>query len=143
MNVQQAAKRLGKSEPTIRRWIREGKLQATMVDGVYDIPESAVNEQSVSSQITEDERDGEIAAMRTHIQSLERQLTEKDEQIKELQAQFGEASHRHDTVVMQMTRLIEYHQQPFWRRLFSRKALPPPVDETIMDMEPGGDKAKE
>ena len=52
MNVQEAAKRLGKSEPTIRRWIRDGKLTATMIDGVYDIPESAVNEQSINSHLS-------------------------------------------------------------------------------------------
>lgn len=76
------------------------------------------------------------------ISVLKEQLQEKDKQIESLQQQLGEASQRHDTVVMQMTRLLEYHQQPFWRRLFSRKALPPPGDETIMDMEPGGDEPK-
>jgi len=77
------------------------------------------------------------------IKQFREQLGRKDEQIEKLQEQLAEASHRHDTVVMQMTRLLEYHQQPFWRRLFSRKALPPPVDEAIVDMEPRGDKANE
>ncbi len=132
MNVQEAAKRLGKSEPTIRRWIRDGKLTATMIDGVYDIPESAVNEQSINSQMTEDEQPGEVAAMSAHIQSLERQLEEKDRQIEYLQTQLGETSHRHDTVVMQMSRLVEVHQQPFWKRWFKQKALPEP-DAEVMD----------
>ena len=89
------------------------------------------------------------------ISALKVQLQEKDSQISKLQGQLeqmrndmaemrkntAEASHRHDTVVMQMTRLLEYHQQPFWRKLFSRKALPPP--EQIMDMETGSDKSEE
>jgi hypothetical protein len=54
----------------------------------------------------------------------------------------ADASHRHDTVVMQMTRLVEYHQQPFWRKLFSRKALPSPVEGNVVNMETQEDKEK-
>lgn len=136
MNVQEASKRLHKSEATIRRWIRQGKLAATMVDGAYDIPESAVNEQSMSGQMTDDDLQGDqatIAVMRAHIQSLERQIEERDNQINTLQIQLSDASQRHDTVVMQMARMIEYERQPFWRRWRRRKALPP--HESIVDME--------
>lgn len=133
MNVQDAAKRLHKSEATIRRWIRQGKLTATMIDGVYDIPESAVNEQSVSGQMTDDDQPSEVTAMRAHIQSLERQVEERDNQINTLQIQLSDASQRHDTVVMQMMRMLEYERQPFWRRWRRRKALPP--HESIVDME--------
>ena len=138
MNVQDAAKRLKKSEPTIRRWIRDGKLTATMIDGVYDIPESAVNDQAPTDQITDDDQQGQLAAMRAHIQLLERQLEEKDRQIEYLQTQLGETSHRHDTVVMQMSRLVEFHQQPFWKRWFKQKSLPmPDEDVDVMDAAPG------
>jgi len=113
MNVQEAAKRLGRSEPTIRRWIRDGKLAATMIDGVYDIPESAVNDQSMSSQLTADDQHGEVAAMRAHIQSLERQIEEKDNQISELH-QLLMASER------QAQRLLEFHKEPWYRRWFRR-----------------------
>ena len=75
------------------------------------------------------------------VSPLQEQLAEKDKQIGKLQERLPEASHRHDTVVMQMTRLLEYHQESFWRKLFSRKALPPP--EQIMDMEPGDSKFEE
>ena len=158
MNVQEAAKRLRKSEPTIRRWIRDGKLKATMVDKAYDISEQEINEQLMSSQVTDDDQQIQTAVMRAKMESLERQLKEKDDQIKQLQVQLAEkdkqidrfqeqlaeASHRHDTLLMQMTRLLEWHQQPFWKRLLGKKALPAPVvDETIMDMEPGDDKDKE
>ena len=74
---------------------------------------------------------------------LKAQLQEKDKLIENLQKQLeemrqdaAEASHRHDTVIMQMTKLIEYHQQPFWRKLFSRKALPPKVDNNRKDETP-------
>ena len=73
------------------------------------------------------------------IRQTQEQLTEKDKQIEKLQGQLektnealAEASHRHDTVVMQMTRLVEYHQQPFWRRWRKQKQLP---EATIIDEE--------
>ncbi|MFC1712716.1 hypothetical protein ACFL6S_03545 [Candidatus Poribacteria bacterium] len=34
--------------------------------------------------------------------------------------------------------MTSQQQQPFWRKLFQRKQLPPPVDETVMDAETGG-----
>lgn len=81
-----------------------------------------------------------VEPLRENKENLERQmiqlrkkLDEKDEDLRRKDKQIAEASHRHDTVVMQMTKLLEYHQQPFWRKLFSRKALQPRVDETIID----------
>ena len=50
MTIQEACQRLGKSESTIRRWIRSGKLAAIMVSGAYDIPETAVNALSNDKQ---------------------------------------------------------------------------------------------
>lgn len=111
MNVQEAAKRLKKSEPTIRRWIRDGRLEASMIDGVYDVPDSAVNEQSMSGQVSEDEQQGEVGAMRAHIQSLERQLEEKDTQISELHQLLMASEH-------QTQQLLEFKQEPWYRRLF-------------------------
>jgi len=62
---------------------------------------------------------------------LQQQLTEKDRQIENLQIQLQGASQRHDTVVMQMSKMLEYERMPFWRRWWKQKALPPP--ENIMD----------
>lgn len=42
MTIQEAARRLGKSDLTIRRWIKSEKLTATKIDGRWDIPESAL-----------------------------------------------------------------------------------------------------
>ena len=43
MTIQMASQCLGKSETTIRRWIKTGKLTAKLIDGIYDIPEDAIN----------------------------------------------------------------------------------------------------
>lgn len=70
--------------------------------------------------------------LKQQIEYLKQQSQRKDDQIEKLQEQVAEASHRHDTVVMQMTRLLEYHQQPFWRRWRKRKQLP---EATIREEE--------
>ena len=120
MNVHEAAKKLGKGESTIRRWIREGKLEASIINGTYNIPESAIiNQPSISHTIT-DERNQETI-MRVQIESSERenrrlieQLSEKDKQISELHQLLLVAENRNQ-------KMLEYHQAPFWRRWFGKK----------------------
>lgn len=154
MTIQDAAQRLGKSEATIRRWIKQGKLESTLIDGKYNIEEAALNEYAKSEAYIGNGYAQEVLIeleyLRKQNEDLHKQISDQKARIEKLELQLDdarsradEASHRHDTVVMQMTRLLEYHQQPFWKRLLGRKALPPPVDETIMDMEPGDDKSKE
>jgi len=60
-------------------------------------------------------------------------LANRDNQIVNLQEQLSEAGKRHDTVTLKFTQLLENYQ-PFWRRLFRRKQLPP-VDEVVMDIK--------
>ena len=65
-------------------------------------------------------------------------MTEKDKQIENLQTQLQDTSQRHDTVVMQIAKMLEYERQPFWRRWFKHKALPAPED--VMDMGQGNEE---
>ena len=126
------------SDRTIRRRIDKGELETKLEGKVRYI---CID--SMSSIMPDDMSSRElINQLRSENERLAQQLSEKDRQIESLQKQFeetqkevAEASHRHDTVVMQMTKMLEYHQQPFWRKLFQQKQLPPPMDETIMDAE--------
>jgi len=136
ITVKDAAKIRKCTEANIRYLITAGKLEATKDSGRWLIKAETLETEKAFSQPFD-----VIYLLKAQIEEKAQQLTEKDKQIEKLQEQLAEASHRHDTVVMQMTRLLEYHQQPFWRKLFSRKALPPP--EQIMDMEPEDDKSKE
>lgn len=47
MDIKEASTRLNISETTVRRWIKSGRLQATMIEGPYgpqyDIPEEALD----------------------------------------------------------------------------------------------------
>ena len=132
VTVDEAAAILKVSTSTVRRRIENEKIESKLEDGRRLV--------WVSDDTQMSSRDEQlITELRTQNEHLRNQVEEKDKQIEKLQEQLAEASHRHDTVVLQMTRLLEYHQQPFWRRLFSRKALPPP--EQIMDMEPESDES--
>jgi hypothetical protein len=58
----------------------------------------------------------ENAELKEELKRKDAQLEEKDGDLRRKNEQMADASHRHDTVVMQLTRLVEYHQQPFWKR---------------------------
>lgn len=132
---------LGVSDRTVRRRIDKGELE-TKLEGktryVFIDSASSIMPDDMSSRELIDQ-------LRSENERLAQQLSEKDRQIENLQKQLeemrkdvAETNHRHDTVVMQLTKIVEYQQQPFWRKLFQRKQLPPPVDETIMGAERGG-----
>ncbi len=144
--IAELAAELGVSDRTIRRRIDDGKYETKKEGRKILIKLDKIDTESgaMADKVSKDEL---LDILRDQVADFKAQLQGKDKQIEKLQGQLdrtnealAEASHRHDTVVMQMTRLLEYHQQPFWRKLFSRKALPPP--EQIMDMETGDDKTK-
>jgi excisionase family DNA binding protein len=120
MTIQEASQRLGKSESTVRRWIRQGKLTATMVGGVYDIPETVVNDylndQSMTRQVEGVD------------QPMIDQLKAENEYLKERIQELEDARQRSDTIVLQLTRqleqsqrLLEYHRDPWYRRWFRKR----------------------
>lgn len=135
MTIQEAAQRLGKSEATIRRWIKQGKLESTLTDGKYSIEESALDAYTG----TEKRIDNTYANLRDdqlHRQNegLLKQVSDQQERIEKLEEQlenerkrYDTAAERHDIIVMQMTRqtenqqrLLEYHEEPWYRRWFKK-----------------------
>ena len=154
MTITEAAARIGKHNDTIRRAIQAEKLVAAKVNGAWDISEAALtayaNAQGIPYAALGTESDDvtaydEVMQLRMQNEDLKKQVEylkaqaqEKDQQIENLQRQLAEASERHDTVVMQISKMLEYERQPFWRRWLGRKALPSPGD--VMDMEPDTDR---
>ena len=142
ITVKEAARIRNCTERNILKLINKGDLEAkkdgrrwlVLMDTSEPRSETGRNDSELTSllKVQLEERD-------TQTRQLQEQLAEKDKQIEKLQGQLektnealAEASHRHDTVVMQMTRLLEYHQQPFWRRWRKRKQLP---ETTIREEE--------
>lgn len=135
ITVKDAAKLRKCSERNIIELIKKGQLEAKK-DGrrwliLMDTSEMPSEESPQSAEMISLLK-AQLQEKDAQIRQLQEQLGEKDKQMEKLQEQVAEASHRHDTVVMQMTRLLEYHQQPFWRRWRKRKQLP---EATIIDEE--------
>ena len=118
MTIQEAGQRLGKSESTIRRWIRTGKLTAAMINGAWDIPEAVVNDLSNDQQPVGNEQ----SLVMDQLRSENRYLKER---IQELE----EARERSDTIILQLSRqleqsqrLLEHHKAPWWRRWSKKRS---------------------
>ena len=159
----EACQALGISQSTLRRRIDRGEVESKMEDGRRLVlvttdnqvvtTEEATPDGSRIDQLTEEKiilerelRDAEkkaalVDGLMADKERLQQQLTEKDRQIENLQLQLQDASQRHDTVVMQMSKMLEYERMPFWRRWLRQKSLPKPtenvefIDATPADVE--------
>ena len=127
ITVTEYAQRIGKSVETIRRWIRDGKLQADLDGGQYYILDESLTPQNDSLITVIEAKDQLIESLRLENERLTLQLQVKDEQIKNLQDEFAmlrqdaeEARRRADILIAQ---LQEYLTRPWWRRVWWRKQL--------------------
>jgi len=139
LTITEACHALGVSRRTIERRIKQGEIESELREGIryvkLNIGADMSHELSYNLAQLEVENarfKKEIEELRVSVRKLEDKLEGKEEDLRRKDEQMAEAGHRHDTVVMQMTKLLEYHQQPFWRKLFQRKQLPQPVEDTTI-----------
>lgn len=128
--LKEAGEILGVSESTIRRRIKQDDIQSKVENNKRLILIQEVNQ--MTGQMTE------YAHLKTENErllqenaELKEQLKHRDSQLQVKDEQTAEASNRHDTIVLQLTRhleqsqrLLEYHEEPFYRRWFRRKRTP-------------------
>jgi len=129
--IKEAAKLLEISERQVLNRIHTGKLKAIREGRLWLVHSSLSKPDDEAEGFLERSGNEAFRKLEETVEVLKEQVQKKDKQIEKLQSQLeranealAEGSHRHDTVVMQMTRLLEYHQQPFWRRWRKRKQLP-------------------
>lgn len=158
MTIQEVAQCLGKSDATIRRWIKQGKLESTLTDGKYDIPESAIDaytksEERLDTTYTDEGTDQAGDHLRRQNDNLLKQVADQQARIEKLEEQlenertrYDTASERHDLVIIQMARqmdgqqqLLLEHKEPWYRKMFRRRRSEDDMDN-VMDMKPGTDK---
>ena len=120
MTIHEVCQRLGKSESTIRRWIRDGKLTSTKVNGVNQIPESEVD--ALSSTMSDNR------SMTGAVTGQEELITQLRSEVEYLRQELKETKERSDTIVLNLTRqleqsqrLLEHHQEPWYRKWFRKK----------------------
>ena len=104
MTLREACQRLGKSETTLRRWIRTGKLKAELAKGKYEIDlaeiECLVDDQVIGGN-------AESVEASAVIDQMTRQMVRQDEEIEFLRKELSEQGKRHDTIIMQMTQQLD------------------------------------
>lgn len=116
LTIAQAARVLGVSSRTVRRYIKAGKIHAELVDGhfgqEYRIPE-------LPSELRQPETIDNTPGQRS-VQAMDiiRELQEKN---LALAAQLGAAVERIRNLENRV-KLLAVGRQPWWRRLFGRRA---------------------
>ncbi len=146
LTVADACQALGLSDRTMRRRIKSGDIRSKLDNNghrliwiseeaalVHGRPNGGQNIELDKFRTDNQSLTTENDLLKARISELEKDRDNLQQQIENLQTHLQDASQRHDTVVMQMTRMLEYERQPFWRRWVKHKALPAP--ESIIDME--------
>ena len=121
MTIAQAAKALGVSSRTVRRFIKSGKIKAELIPGPFG-EEYRILELPLELQKTKpvDNTPGQ-PPIQTPIQVMDiiRELQEKN---LALAAQLGAATERIRNLEREVRLLTTTRQQPWWKRLLSLKS---------------------
>ncbi len=134
ITVKETARKLSVSERNIRFKISSGKLKAKREGRRWLVHSSLSPDVSDTVRIPEEgaigyRSDTEVVeVLKSELEKRDKQLEEKDKQIAKLQEEASQSGERSDTIILQLTRqldqsqrLLEYHQEPLWRRWFKRK----------------------
>jgi len=119
LTIAQAAKSLGVSSRTVRRFIKSGRIHAELVSGpfgqeyhILELPPDLMRRKPVDN--TPSQTPGQTPSQ---VMDIIRELQEKN---LALAAQLGIATER-IRVLESEVRLLTTRKQPWWKRLFSRK----------------------
>ena len=124
LTIAQAARELGVSTRTVRRFIKSGKISAELVPGPfgeeYRILELPVVSHKPGTVDSKSSQSIVQAPIHPSVQSVDiiRELHEKN---LNLAAQLGAATERIRNLENQLRLLSAAKQQPWWKRLFLRK----------------------
>ena len=121
MTLSEASRYFGKSETTIRRWIKQGKLTARVKDRKYEIE---ISESPHIQKSTESSAE----AVARHLTS---QMDRQAEEIAFLRNALSEQAKRHDAIVLQLTQQLSHAHlqleakahQKLWQRVKSVLAV--------------------
>ncbi len=133
--VKEAAKLLKVSERQVLNRIHAGKLKVKREGKIWLVHSSLSEPNDEAEQIPQGSDIEAYKKLEETIELLKEQLKEKDKQIEKIQEQYFEtqkasedASQRHDTIVLQLTRqldqsqrMLAVHQEPWYRKWFRRK----------------------
>ena len=127
MNISQAARKLGVSTRTIRRYIKTGKINAWLVNGrfgeeyrIQELPPELLQAEPEVEKPTPGYSPGQTPGQSLgQVMDIIRELQEKN---LALAAQLGVATERVRNLEKQV-KLITATRLPWWKRLFARRAV--------------------
>lgn len=103
MTLFETCQRLGKSETTLRRWIKTGKLKAELALGKYEIDPHEVERLADDYAMIEDAQSVEADLL---VEEMTRQVARQEKEIEFLRRELSEQSQRHDLIVMQLSQQL-------------------------------------
>ncbi len=125
-SINEAARELGVSTRTVRRFIKAGKLKAELIEGVFG-PEYRINELPPELQknaAVQPEAEAEPVEAESESQEAPEQLISLVKELQEknlaLAAQLGAASERIRTLEGQV-KLLAAPKLPWWKRVFKNR----------------------
>ena len=136
----EAAELLNISERQVRNRATSGKLKAKREGNKWMIHRSLAevkaesegnrSEPDISAEISESS-ETIVAKLESDNEWLRKRVEELEKHLGETRKSSEDASKRHDMIVMQLTRqleqsqrLLEYHEEPFYRRWFKKRKKP-------------------
>lgn len=121
ITVRDAANLRQCAERTIIEWIKQGKLEAKK-DGRRWL----IRLDTSATTAADMPQDADLVGiLKAELQEKNEQISKLQEQLEKVRQDAADASERHDTILLQMTRqnqlLLEDKSQPWYRKMFQRR----------------------
>ena len=124
LTIQDAMKHFNVSERTIRRWIKQGKVNAEKVDGRYfihvDLKDSMTDDRTPDKAALIGQLQAENVHLRDQLTEKDNQLVRRDEQIDHFQQLLAVSQKSIQQLTEQNQLLLEDKSHPWWKRIFRR-----------------------
>lgn len=124
----EAAELLKVSRRYVTELAKAGKLKAKREGKNWLIHSTLSAGSSEAEEVPQRISEEAYRKLEEQVELLKEQIQQKDKQIDSLQKQHEESSERSDTIILQLTRqleqsqrLLEYHQEPWYRRWRKRR----------------------
>ena len=134
MTVPLAQQALGKSERTIRRWAKYGKIQSRKgengLEVLVDTTGIGTGTRQAVPQATPDIIQAELDRLKAELDRRDRQITSLEEDKRQLYEQLEKAQEN----LERQQQLHAYAVLPWWKKIGKRKELPLPG--SVMDLGP-------
>ncbi len=132
VSMKQACDILDISISTLRRRIDNGEIESKLEGNRRSIliHHDTSSDTSTKQEATQPDTSF-VEQLKYQIESLQKQLDTREGEVVKLQEELSQSRERSDTIILQLTRqveqsqrMLEYHEEPWYRRWFRRQRRP-------------------